>query len=75
MDIGKIRPVAAHDGDVTGAIRAGAKAAFIARPGILPGDLSERPHMISPGLGATADDLFGKVDPRDRDDTEAGYEY
>ncbi len=58
VDIGDIRLVAAHDWDITGAIRAGAKGAFVARPGMLLGDLSERPDISGPDLGAIADLLL-----------------
>lgn len=42
----EMRLVAAHDWDVTGAIRAGARAAFVARPGQVLGPLAERPDII-----------------------------
>jgi 2-haloacid dehalogenase len=58
IDIGAMRLVAAHDWDVTGAIRAGAKAAFVARPGAFLGELSERPDVIGPDLGSVADQLL-----------------
>ncbi len=54
VDIGAMRLVAAHDWDVTGAIRAGAKGAFVARPGMFLGELSERPDIVGPDLGAIA---------------------
>lgn len=51
---GLMRLVAAHDWDVTGAIRAGCAAAFVARPGMVLGPLSERPDVIGPDLDAVA---------------------
>jgi 2-haloacid dehalogenase len=45
-----MRLVAAHDWDVTGAIRAGARAAFVARPGKALGPLSEKPDIVAPDL-------------------------
>ena len=64
VGIGDVRLVAAHDWDITGAIRAGAKGAFIARPGMLLGDLSERPDIFGPDLGAIADRLLGGSSPQ-----------
>jgi 2-haloacid dehalogenase len=52
IDVGEMRLVAAHDWDVTGAIRAGARAAFVARPGKVLGPLSEKPDIIAPDLVA-----------------------
>jgi 2-haloacid dehalogenase len=53
------RMVAAHDWDVTGAIRAGARAAFVARPGAVLGGAGERPDLVVPDLEALADVLVG----------------
>ncbi len=67
VHIGEIILVAAHDWDITGAIRAGARGAFIARPGMLLGDLSERPDFVGPDLGAFADELLGHDDAPTRE--------
>lgn len=48
--IGNVRLVAAHDWDVTGAIRAGAKGAFVARKGMVLGGTGEIPDIIGPDL-------------------------
>ena len=53
--------VAAHNWDITGAIRAGMKGAFVARPGRLLGDADELPEMIVPDIGALADRLLHGV--------------
>jgi 2-haloacid dehalogenase len=58
VPIGEIRLVAAHNWDVTGAIRAGAKAAFVARPGMVLGENDEIPDIIGPDLGSVADQLL-----------------
>lgn len=55
--IGRIRLVAAHDWDVTGAIRAGAQAAFVARKGMVLGKTAELPDIFGPDLLAIADQL------------------
>ena len=52
-----IRLVAAHDWDVTGAIRAGTQAAFVARPGMVLGETAEIPDIIGSDLLSIADQL------------------
>lgn len=52
VPVGSIRMVVAHDWDVTGAIRAGARAAFVARGGASLGPLSEIPDIVEPDLVA-----------------------
>ena len=54
VPIETIRLVAAHDWDVTGAIRAGARAAFVARPGMSLGATSESPDIVASDLEAIA---------------------
>ncbi len=58
VPIEQVRMVAAHDWDVTGAIRAGAQAAFIARKGMVLGSSSETPNIIVPDLMALADKIL-----------------
>ena len=55
--ISNVRLIAAHDWDVTGAIRAGARAAFVSRKGLLLGQTAEIPDIIGPDLLAIADQL------------------
>ena len=55
--ISRVRMIAAHDWDVTGAIRAGAQAAFVARHGTKPGQTAEIPDIIDSDLLAIADQL------------------
>ena len=62
VDISEMRLVAAHDWDVTGAIRAGAAAAFVARPGMVLSRASETPDIVGPDLeivAATIIDIAG----------------
>lgn len=54
VDINEMRLVAAHDWDVTGAIRAGAAAAFVARPGMVLSPASETPDIVGPDLETVA---------------------
>jgi 2-haloacid dehalogenase len=58
----EIRLVAAHNWDTTGAIRAGCKAAFVARPGMVLGDLDEQPDIVA----ATMTEVVGKILRRDK---------
>ena len=55
--IGEVRMVSAHDWDVTGAIRAGAKAAFVERKGMVLGKSAEIPDIIGPDLLTIAEYL------------------
>ncbi|MDJ0960574.1 MAG: haloacid dehalogenase type II [Acidimicrobiia bacterium] len=52
IPIGRMRLVAAHDWDVTGAIRSGAVAASVARPGMLISGASETPDIVGSDLMA-----------------------
>ena len=54
VPITQIRLVAAHAWDVAGALRAGASAAFIARPGKILDPLAERPDVIGRDLREVA---------------------
>ena len=56
-----LRLVAAHDWDTTGAIRAGWKAAFVARPGAVLGDLGEQPDIVASHLDAITTRLIDDV--------------
>jgi 2-haloacid dehalogenase len=50
VHIGDMRLVAAHDWDVAGAMTAGCKAAFVARPGMVLNPLMPRPDVIGKDL-------------------------
>ena len=50
----QMRMVAAHNWDITGAMRAGCAGAFVARPGMVMGPLDEVPDIIGPDLEAVA---------------------
>ena len=54
----EVRLVAAHAWDVAGAMRAGCKAAFIARPGMVLDPLFEPPDIVGPDLGAVAERII-----------------
>lgn len=57
VEIRQIRLVAAHAWDVAGAIRAGCRAAFVARPGMVLDPLVERPDVVGIDLGEVADHI------------------
>ena len=55
VEPGGMRLVAAHNWDITGAMRAGCAGAFVARPGMVLGPLDEHPDIVGPDLGVVAD--------------------
>jgi 2-haloacid dehalogenase len=58
VPIGEIRLVAAHWWDVAGALRAGAAAAFVARPGMVLDPLVPIPEVVGSDLAETADRII-----------------
>jgi len=54
VDTGELMLVAAHHWDVTGAMAAGARAAFVARPGMVPSPLGAQPELIADDLDELA---------------------
>ena len=60
VPIERIRLVAAHAWDVAGALRAGAAAAFVARPGALWNPLLERPDVWGKDLREVADQIIDR---------------
>jgi 2-haloacid dehalogenase len=58
IPVERMRLVAAHDWDVTGAIRAGARAAFVARPGMVLSEASEIPDIVGPDLVTVAEAII-----------------
>lgn len=58
--VGNVRLLAAHDWDVTGAIRAGAKGAFVARKGMVLGETGEIPDISGPNLLTVASLVSGR---------------
>jgi 2-haloacid dehalogenase len=55
---GQTRLIAAHSWDVAGAMSAGCKAAFIARPGMVLNPLFERPDIVESDLLKVADRII-----------------
>ena len=59
VDASDLRLVAAHDWDVAGALRAGWAAAFVARPGMVLGPLSEQPDIVGRDLHKVVGQILG----------------
>jgi len=55
---GQVRLVAAHAWDITGALSAGCRAAFVARPGMVLSPLGDQPDIIGPDLAAVAEQII-----------------
>jgi 2-haloacid dehalogenase len=55
---GDICLVAAHPWDVSGALAAGCRAAFIARGGVVPSPIGTQPEIVAPDLAGLADALL-----------------
>lgn len=58
VDIDAITMVAAHDWDIAGAMRAGTKGAFLARPGMVWNPLYPDPDITAPDLDQLVDELL-----------------
>lgn len=58
VEIGGIRLVAAHAWDVAGALRAGAAAAFVARPGMILDPLVPGPDVVGADLSEVAEGII-----------------
>ncbi len=58
VEVGQVRLVAAHAWDVAGAMQAGCRAAFVARPGMVLNPLFERPDVVGADLRKVADGIL-----------------
>ena len=61
--IGDVRLVAAHAWDVAGALEAGSRAAFVARPGAVLNPLGPRPDISGPDIRAVIELILGRDVP------------
>ena len=59
VPISEVRLVAAHGWDIAGALAAGCRAAFVARPGAALYPHGPRPDVVAPDLAGIADALLG----------------
>ena len=62
VPIDQVRLVAAHSWDITGALAAGAKAAFVARPGMVLSPIGMQPDIV----GKDLDQVIDLIRERDR---------
>ena len=53
-----VRLVAAHSWDVSGALAAGCKAAFVARPGMVLSPIGRQPDIMGPDISAVVDQII-----------------
>jgi 2-haloacid dehalogenase len=58
VDIAEVRLVAAHAWDVSGALAAGAMAAFVARPGMVPSPLGPQPDIVEPDIATVIERII-----------------
>jgi 2-haloacid dehalogenase len=58
VEQGQVRLVAAHDWDVTGALRAGCAAAFVARPGQVMNPFGPQPDLRGADLDAVVEQVL-----------------
>jgi 2-haloacid dehalogenase len=58
IDVAAMRLVAAHNWDITGALNAGCRAAFVARPGMVLGELDLQPDIVGHDMQAVADEIL-----------------
>ena len=58
VPIGGVRLVAAHGWDIAGALAAGCRAAFVARPGAILYPHGPQPDVVAPDLAGVADALL-----------------
>ena len=61
VQLGDVRLVAAHAWDVSGALAAGAKAAFVARPGAVPSPVGPQPDIVGADVQEVADALLAQA--------------
>ena len=58
VELGEVRLIAAHDWDVTGALRAGCAAAFIARPGQVMNPFGPQPDVRGVDLNEVTEQIL-----------------
>jgi 2-haloacid dehalogenase len=63
IGVADIRLVAAHNWDVTGALQAGCQAAFVARPGMVLGELDLQPDIIGRDMQEVVEQILQVDEP------------
>ena len=61
VGIGEVRLVAAHSWDISGALAAGARAAFVARPGMVLSPIGPQPDIVGADLREVVDAIIAAV--------------
>ncbi|MEV4622466.1 haloacid dehalogenase type II [Asanoa sp. NPDC049573] len=67
VGIGEVRLVAAHHWDISGALAAGCRAAFVRRPGMVLRPSGDRPDIEGADLGEVVDAIL-RIDVTERSD-------
>lgn len=60
VDIAEVRLVAAHSWDVSGALAAGCKAAFVARPGMVLSPIGPQPDIVGADIADVVDQIANR---------------
>jgi 2-haloacid dehalogenase len=63
VDISQVRLVAAHSWDISGALAAGARAAFVTRPGMVLSPLGSQPDIVAPDIAAVVEEIIRRDVP------------
>jgi 2-haloacid dehalogenase len=58
IDTSEVRLVAAHSWDISGALAAGCRAAFVARPGMVLSPLGDQPDIVEGDIAAVVDRIL-----------------
>ena len=58
VPLAEVRLVAAHAWDVSGALAAGSRAAFVARPGMVLSPLGAQPDIVGANLSEVVDRII-----------------
>jgi 2-haloacid dehalogenase len=57
VDVSEVRLVAAHSWDISGALAAGCRAAFVARPGMVLSPIGAQPDIVGPDIAAVVEQI------------------
>jgi 2-haloacid dehalogenase len=57
VDASEVRLVAAHSWDISGALAAGCRAGFVARPGMILSPIGAQPDIVGPDIAAVVDQI------------------
>ncbi len=60
VPLDQVRLVAAHSWDVSGALAAGAQAAFVARPGMVLAPLGPQPDIVGEDVAVVSDEIIAR---------------